>query len=77
MQAHKRVILRASGIQDLSDELTVKQGVPQGSILGPVLFNIFIAHLGANIKHCNMHYYADDVQIMLSMINKNLQSIHR
>ena len=49
-----------------SSEATVTAGVPQGSILGPILFICFTNDLVKNLKNCKIVSYADDTQILVS-----------
>lgn len=49
-----------------SDFLGLKSGVPQGSILGPLLFSCFINDCIEVMKNVTPHLYADDLQIYLS-----------
>lgn len=50
-----------------SDLLETKSGVPQGSILGPILFTIFTFDLPQSLTYSHYHLYADDVQLYMSV----------
>ena len=44
----------------------VRRGVPQGSVLGPIFFNVHIHDLYYHIKQANLNAYADDEQLYSS-----------
>ena len=68
----------------LSPLSEVEFGVPQGSILGPMLFLLFINDISESVKHCQLSLYADDTCLYFSShdphhietcINEDLKSV--
>ena len=49
-----------------SFKMPYNHGVPQGSILGPVLYLIYVNSMIENLKKCQSYMYADDTVLMSS-----------
>ena len=50
----------------VSDPLIITTGAPQGSILGTLLFTIYMNDLPKCLQHCKTNMYADDTAICVS-----------
>ena len=58
-----------------SKHLPVSLGVPQGSILGPLLVFICTDDLNTVIKHCKVHHFADDPNLL--HINDSVKKLRK
>lgn len=60
-----------------SDFLEITKGVPQGSILAPILFSIFINDFGKDMHTAKLHLYADDTVIysVASSVNQAIDDL--
>ena len=63
---YQRVVINGQ----YSDWGEINAGVPQGSVLGPLLFLIFINDIVLTVSNCNIRLFADDTCLFLEVDNR-------
>jgi retron-type reverse transcriptase len=63
--------VKSNGVN--SSHRSVMCGVPQGSVLGPLLYVSFSNDVSYVIRACSFHMYADDIQLYYTSSIKNIQ----
>ena len=54
---------------------TITKGVPQGSILGPLLFSLYVNDFPKCLNHSSAIIFADDTSVFIS--NSNLTTMYQ
>lgn len=60
---------------DVSAVGGTSRGVPQGSVLGPLLFSLYINDLPQIVQNSKCHVFADDVQFLVSGKERDIQTL--
>jgi len=61
--------------EQISSSLHTSCGVPQGSVLGPLLFSLYINDIYKSLSYSECRLFADDVQVYLSGYVHNLRNL--
>lgn len=62
-----------NSVERRSQYRSLSRGVPQGSILSPLLFSIYVADMNNHLQYSTLQQYADDSQLYLPINSTNLR----
>ncbi len=68
----QRVIINGQA----SEWSTISSGVPQGSVLGPLLFLLFINDITHVVRHSKIRLFADDTCLFIEVDNRTSAADH-
>ena len=71
----KNLNLIVSLEKSLSEPGVLNCGVPQGSILSPILFSLYLNDMKSAVANCDLRLYTDDTCLLFS--NENVSSIEK
>ena len=71
--ANHKQFVSVNGFASSTSSITC--GVPQGSVLRPLLFLLYINDIHVAIKHSKVHHLADDTNLLI--INKSLKRLNK
>ena len=66
------VVMKRGSLKQKSSYIPMISGVPQGSILGPLLFSLYVADMNKELQFSELQQYADDSQIYCRIDTNNL-----
>jgi len=66
VRSYLTIHTKQSSLTQVSSLRNLSRGVPQGSVLGCLLFSLYISDVPSILSECEVHLYADDVQIFVS-----------
>ena len=72
--ANRKQFVSINGFESSASSIIIC-GVPQGSVLGPLPFHRYINDLHVPIKHCKVHYFADDKNLLI--IKRSLKRLNK
>lgn len=68
----KNRLIKISVGNEYSKEYVVEQGVPQGSILGPTLYNLYVNSVFTRVLSSDVFMFADDMAMLSTHFNEDI-----